>query len=422
MRKLSWLVIPVLFMMVLSACGAERPTPVVYRPTIAVTETAAANQTLTHLPPTAGPSPTPTVTSTPYQTATPFPDADPAMVVAKVGSREITLAEFQARVRYERWLPLQAIAKRLDKEGPSRILDFTRPETAQIQSLFYTLSNTESMGTQTMNAMLTEQVILREAALRDLELDKTFFDGRVAARIGVELGAGGARPRNWDEAYAVFIADMQLYTGMTEQQFIEHVRALTYYDQLSLIIGDLAPDPTAESITAVNVQDLLLDTREDAATVADRMRNGESILRIAVEYGLSPTADETERRVSRSDDLPEDILNAIFAANEGDVIGPFATDSGWYVARIGGVELDIASPSDLDAARKEFVRLWIVEKLDDPTYTVNYENWMEFVPTDPLPQDVSPMMRDEFVTYPDNPFVDVGEPTPTPEPLSISPR
>lgn len=394
----------------------------VFRPTVAVTETAAANQTLTHLPPTAGPSPTPTATSTPYQTATPFPDADPALVVAKVGTREITLAEFQARVRYERWLPLQAIAKRLDREGPSRILNFTLPETAQTQALFYTLSNTESMGTQTMNALLTEQVVLREAALRDLELDQTFFDGRMAARIGVELGAGGARPRNWDEAYANFIAEMQLYTGMTEQQFIEHIRALTYYDQLSQIVSDLAPDPVAESITAVNVQDLLLDTREDASTVAERLQNGESILLIAVDYGLSPTTDQIERRVSRSDDLPEDIINAIFAADEGDVIGPFATDLGWYVARINGVELDIASPDDLEAARKEFVRLWFVEKLEDPNYTVNNENWLEFVPTDPLPQDVSPMMRDEFVKYPANPFVGEGEPTPTPEPLGISPR
>lgn len=423
LKKLCWLVFPAIVLVALSACGGERPTPIVYRPTVAVTETAAANQTLTHQPPTAGPSPTPTPTSTPYQTATPFPDADPLVVVAKVGNREVTLAEFQARVRYERWLPLQAIARRLDREGPSRILDLTLPENAQTRALFYTLGNVESMGVQTMNAILTEQVILREAALRDLELDQIFYDARVAARIGVELGAGGARPRNWDSAYASFIAEMQLYTGMSEQQFVEHMRALTYYDQLGQIIGALAPRPDARSVTAVSVQDLLLDSREAAVQVTSRLRDGESIIAIAVDYGLTSSTGQYQRTVKRSEEgLPEAIIESIFAAEEGDVIGPFATDSGWYVARIGGVELDIARPSDLEANRKEFLRLWIVERLEDPNYTTNYENWHDFIPTDPLPRDVSPMMRDEFFKQPSDPFVGIGEPTPTPEPLGISPR
>lgn len=427
LKRHYWLYVSIILIAtVLSACGVEKATPVVVRPTQYVTETAAAHQTQTHAPPTAGPSPTPTITPTPYMTATTFPDADPDMIVAEVGNDTITLAEFQARVRYERWLPLYALKRRVDRFGPDRVLDLSLPENSQTMALLYTLGNTESMGEQTMNVMLTEQVILREAALRDLELDQTFFDGRVAARIGVELGPGGARPSDWDEAYQRFIEDMRLYTGMTEEQFVESMRALTYYDALQQEISRQFEIPVGEGITAVNVQDMLLDTREEALDVQRRLLDGETITAIAASYGLTAADGATERQIKRSEEnLPDDIIDAIFAAEEGEVIGPFATEQGWYVARILDTELDTLEPADIQALRDEFFRQWIVERLDDPDYTTEYDNWQQFVPTDPLPQDLSPMMRDEFFNSPsmiENMLIDPELPTPTPLPLGISPR
>ncbi|CAG0947738.1 hypothetical protein ANRL1_04487 [Anaerolineae bacterium] len=65
--------------------------------------------------------------------------------------------------------------------------------------------------------------------------------------------------------------------------------------------------------------------------------------------------------------------------------------------------------------------------MDDSEYTslLEKENGLElyrdFIPLDPLPQDVSPMMRDEFVKLPENAY-EADDPTPTAIPLGNSPR
>jgi parvulin-like peptidyl-prolyl isomerase len=415
-RYLSWLMLAGLALLMLAACrNNEEPRRAqVFRPAQAATDLAATSIALTNAPPTAGPSPTPTVTSTPYHTATPFPGAEPTLVVAQVGNREITLAEYQARVRYERWLPLEEF-------GPQRFWDLTKPENAQLLALFYTLSDPESMGVQSMNAILTDQIILREAARRDLELEQTIFDGRMAARLDLTLGPGGARPSNWDEVYQQFLQDLYLYTGMSEQQFVEVVTALAYYEQFKQIIGQEAPLPET-TVTSVEVQDIFLDSREDALQVKDRLAQGELMVDIARSFGKVAESGQTQRSIERdTEGLPEDIIEAIFFATPGAVIGPYATNAGWYIANILDRSVDIASPGDLEATRNEYFRQWVIERLDDPEYTVDYENWKDYIPLDPLPQDVSPYMRTEFFTLPPSPF-EGDEPTPTPLPIGELPR
>lgn len=425
--KFQWLPIAaiLLFLLVLlGACG-DRPKPTIVSQGRFVTETAVAILATTNAPPTAGPSPTPTSTSTPYMTATPFPNADPELVVAKVGSREVTLSKFQARVRYERWLPLYGLARVVERRGPETVLNLSLPENAQILALLYTLnSDPQAFGAQVMNALLTELVVLREASLRDLEMPQTVFDGRMAARIGVDLGQNGARPPEWDAAYDKFIADMQLYTGMTEAMFVDSMRALAFYDELNRIIGPQAEIPLRD-ITAVNVQDLILDSQEQALEAADRLRSGENILSIASSFGLQVREGEnaSQRTITRNKEgLPPEIITAIFNASPNDVLGPIATTSGWYVARVVDTTLDILQPSDIESARNEYFRQWIVQRLEDSNYTIDYDNWRDFVPTDPLPHDVSPLMHDENFTLPDDPFASGDEPTPTPLPIGISPR
>jgi hypothetical protein len=220
---------------------------------------------------------------------------------------------------------------------------------------------------------------------------------------------------------------MELYTGMSEEQFVQTIESLVYYDQLLEIIGEQAP-LEEEGITAVNVEDLLLNSREDALAVIERLRGGESIRLVATSYGLTPQSGDIVRTVRRRDadaseqGLPADIVNAIFDASPNDVIGPFATDAGWYVARIVDLDLDFLQADDVSAARSEYFRQWIIARLDDPTYTFDYENWMDFIPTDPFPEDVSPLMRDEAFKLPEDPFVEDDEATPTSLPFGNSPR
>ena len=385
-----------------------------------LTEEAQTRIALTNAPPTSGPSPTPTITPSPYMTATQFPDADPEMIVARVGDVDITLAQFQARVRYERWLPLYALSRNIESYGYERILDLTQPENAQTLALFYTLGDYESMGFQSLDLILLEQVVLQEAGRRDLELEQTFYDGRIAARIGVQLLANGVRPDRWDEAYETFIADMTLYTGMTESDFLAVMRALTYYDQLSRIIGDDAPitDVDEEGITRVAVQDILLNTETDAVEAIALMQDGTPVQSIARQYGLESSSADTRRIVRRGDEtLPADVVDVLFDASEGDIVGPIPTNNGWYVAVVLEQELDILQPGDIDQIREDYYRDWLNERLDNPELVVDFDNWGDFIPTDPLPRDVSPFMEDEYFVLPPDPYENSGA-TRTPAPIS----
>ncbi|MCI0708921.1 MAG: peptidyl-prolyl cis-trans isomerase [Chloroflexi bacterium] len=411
-----------IFLMV--ACDSEqRPAPIVNRPQQEATDQAYTAEALTNAPPTEGPGPTPTLTSTPFQMPTQFPDAEPGAVIAEVGNREITLEEYQARVRYERWLPFYSIARDIPELG-FKLLDLTRPENSQLQALLYTLNSDPVLfGEQVYNAMLTDQVILREAGRMDLELEQTIFDGRLAARIDVTLGEGGARPPEWDEAYNTFIGDMEQQTGMTEEQFLNHIRALAFYVQLSEIIGQEAEFENTDIITAAQVQDVLLDSRDDAQAFIDRLESGQEFFAVARDFGFTPEGGEASREIARdTEGLPDGVKEAVFDAEEGDIIGPLPTAGGWYVGKVISFRLDLPQPADVEALRNEYFRNWIVERLDDPDYTTEFEGWRDFIPAFPLPADVSPLLRTENFVIPDDPFVEEGEPTPTTEPLDNSPR
>jgi parvulin-like peptidyl-prolyl isomerase len=409
----------VIMLGILVACDA-RPEPEIQSNTRPTTQAAQTNIALTDAPPTAGPSPTPTLTSTPYQTATPFPESDPDAVVATIGDREITLAEYQARVRYERWLPLYGLARNIDTIG-TRILDLTLPENSNTVALLRTINeDPESFGAQVMNVILIEQVVLQEAARRDLEIIQTFYDGRIAARIGVQLGPNGVRPAGWDEAYDIFIADMELYTGMSEGQFLEIMRGLTFYEQLAEIIGDQAPIEdyqVGELPTAITVQDITLNSQEDALEAIELLDGGATLTSLERRFGVLGQSEDNRRVTRGTEGFPETVIDAIFDAEIGDVVGPFPITEGWYVAVVLEEELDILEPADIAQIEEDFYVDWINAQVDDPELVTTDELWRDFVPTDPLPQDVSPMMRSENFIVPTDPFLAQGI-TSTPIPIS----
>lgn len=418
-RWLPLLAAFMLLVLMITACG-ERPKPQVESRTRPLTEEAQTRIAQTNAPPTSGPSPTPSVTPSPYLTATPFPDADPNEAVAQVGDRVFSLAEFQARVRYERWLPLKGLERNIERFGTERILDLSRSENAQTLALFYTLGDYESMGLQSLDLMIIEEIVRQEARARDLELDTTFYYGRIAPRIGVELLANGERPDRWDEAYADFITEMELYTGMSEEDFLAIMRALTYYEQLRRIIGNEAPitEIDEEGITRVVVQDIWLNTQEQGVQAIELLGDGTPILSIAREFNIPTDQTDTRRTVRRGDEeLPTNIVDALFEASEGDIVGPYPTTDGWYVAAILEQELDILQPGDIEQAREDYYRNWINERFEDPELVTVYDYWQDFIPTDPLPRDVSPYMEDEYFTLPPDPYAETGA-TVTPIPLS----
>lgn len=394
----------------LAACSSDDNNEVVHVE-IGAEETYAAETAvaLANPSPTTGPSPTPSITPTPYIMPTDPPDMDGETVITRVGTQEITLEEFRQRVRFERWRMLYRIAKVTEKRGIAEVLDLTKPGNAIVSSTFATLADSNSFGAQVHRLMVIDALISQEALRRDLEVDPFQFDAKVAEYIDVRVGEGGKLPPEADAIYDAYIEQMQRYSGLTEEDFRRIIRARTLYSQLQFLISnepEAVPIDT-EARVGVEVQDIVVSDRAQAEEAAERLAAGENMLSIASSFGLTPTSSDLWRVFRWSDpNLPEEVLQAVGTAQLGDIVGPLATPQGWYVALIGQEVFEMLTPADIDALREDYFLGWIERQMDDPDLIDDYENWQDYIPQEPLPRDVSPLLVEENMVLPE----DTGDP------------
>lgn len=382
---------------------------------VALTATARANPT-----PTPGPSPTPTATSTPYAIPTNPPDFDGSTVITTVGRQALTLSDYQKHVRFDRYRLLYPVVKLAERNGVTRTLDLTRAENQYLVSLFTTLADSYSFGRQSRRLMVIDAVIEQEARRRGIEVDPNQFNAKLLSFLGLIVGEKGQMPPEFEERYAEFLQGLRTYAAMSEEEFRKIVRARTLYDQLEFVIGH---EPGAVNISqqtrvGVQVRDIILSDYMTALLVAGRVRNGESLHDVAASLGFERPAQDWRVLRWGEQGITDEIRQAIYRAAPGEVIGPLPTGQSWYVAQVGTEVHDVPSPEDVDALRQQHFLNWIEGRMTDPTYVVDYENWLPYTPQEPLPRDVSPLLRDENFTLPENmptyeELFGLSEPTPT---------
>jgi hypothetical protein len=327
-----WMVLAVVGLSsLLAACSESEPDVIhveVGEDVTHAAETAVAQQEPT---PSPGPSLVPTATSTPYVMPTRAPEIDGDMVITTVGSIDITLDGFQKRVRFERWRRIYQIALLAEKHGTEQLLDLRDPDNYYVATAFTTLADSNSFGVQVHRIMVIEAIVMREALRRQLEVDPFQFDAKLAEYVNLQVGEGGALPPEFDEVYAEFLEQMAIYTGMNEEEFRRVIRVRTYYGQEQFLFSqDPAALPDAsEARVGVEVQDIIISTREQADEITSRLEAGESLRDIAISLGMTPASD-AEWRVFRWSDpvVSDEVLDAVATADRGEVVGPILTPQG----------------------------------------------------------------------------------------------
>lgn len=417
-RQRTLLMVAVLagMLVLLAACGeASSEGSQVIHVEDGVAETQVAQTEVAQTNPVAlqDATPTPLPTAEPYVIPTLSPDVDPATPIARVGAEEITLGEFQEMVRFERWYRLHQILELVERRGVEQVLDLSLPGNQYVAAIFATLADSYSFGGQVQRVMTIDKIVEQEALRRGMEVDPFQFDARLAQYLGLQVGPGGSLPPEFDAEYDDFLAEMEMFSGMTEEDFRRMVRARVLYSQLKFLIGQ---EPEAipsydEARVGMEVQDIVVNTRPEAEQVAERLQEGEALRLIAADLGYEPTAAGDASRVLRwteAQTLGEDVIQAVATAEPGTVVGPIATDLGWWVGIVLEPVIDQLAPTDIDALREQHFLNWIEERMDDPDYVEDYDNWFEHVPQEPLPRDVSPVLVEENVVIPqewgDDPF------------------
>ncbi len=388
----------------LSACGGSDEQGFIFIDEDATaTQVALTQIARAHPSPTPGPSPTPTATSTPYFRPTDPPDYDGARVITRVGADEITLDEYRQRVRFDRYRLLYPIVKLAEKYGTRELFDLTRDENAYLAALFATLADSYSFGKQSHRLMVIESIAEQEAKRRGLEVDPYKFDALTAQWLGLQVDQNGQLPPEFQQRYEEFIRGIETYAGMSEEQFRRIIRAQAYYDQLKFLIGQEAPiDTENEAVVGVRMQDIIVDSEDEALEIARRLANGEPLRDIAADLGYDTDNVEDSRVLRRSDpNLPDSLLQVIFNAQPGEIIGPVLIPQGFYVGRVGEQVIDVLSPQDIEKLREDYFLDWVEGRMDDPDYVEDYGDWLNYTPQEPLPRDVSPLMHDENFTLPE---------------------
>ena len=405
-RTVAWLGLAILLAASgLVACSSDSDDEVIHVEVGAVetqgAQTATAEAFVTATP---GSTPTATPLPTPYTIPENPSEMDGDTVITRVGSQEITLDQFRAHVRFERWRYLYQIARLAEKHGTERILDLRLEENWYVSSVFATLADSNSFGNQIHRIMTIDAISFDEALRRGLEVDPYQFDAKLAEYIGLTVGEGGSLPPEFDEVYADFLEGMYTYSGLTEEDFRRIVRARTLYSQLQFLISN-QPESIPSTETArvgLQVQDILVNTLAEAEEVIVRLVEGEDLYSIAVSLGYTPSSDDVSRVVRWSDEnLTAEVITALKAADVGDIIGPYAVSQGWYVAVVGTEVFDTLSPDDIDALREQYFLDWIENKMDDPELVEDFNNWQSYIPQEPLPRDVSPLLVEENVILPE---------------------
>ncbi|RMF81333.1 MAG: hypothetical protein D6737_05335 [Chloroflexi bacterium] len=155
-----------------------------------------------------------------------------------------------------------------------------------------------------------------------------------------------------------------------------------------------------EDDVAVSARHILVETEEEANDVLAQLEAGADFETLANEVSIDPTAAGNggdtltiltagqETGFYESGRLPSDMDEAIFNAEIGDVVGPFGTQVGFFVVQVVAQDSRPPNIQEVADAQDEFVDMWEAERFqaDDIERT---DLWRGFVPTDPLPTDVS---------------------------------
>src|SRR5262249_8663372 len=86
------------------------------------------------------------------------------------------------------------------------------------------------------------------------------------------------------------------------------------------------------------------------------------------------------------------------------LFGPIQTKSGFYLILVTDRRVNVPKPEDVDKLRNQAFNDWQAQKASSSYVSALSDVWKTAIPGDPLPRDVSPLMREE----------NFGLPTPNP--------
>lgn len=279
-------------------------------------------------------------TATPFPTAAPppLPTADPALdpetVIASVAGHDITLAELQNRVRYERWLALETLFMNVQTANLTPA-DIANPQNAMaptVVGVLYTLQDAETFAETVLTTMIQERIMHQEYLRRELEPNTGLYNNLWLNLIGLRPAGNGGLPENYTEARDAYMARIAPYTGISvpELNFRMTVRS-----ERQTLLDTVGAEADIEPL-ALDIQHILLETEEEANEVLALLQEGADFAELARTRSLDLAArgNGGDLGFFTRQDMVAPFADAAFAAEIGEIVGPVETDFGFHVIEV----------------------------------------------------------------------------------------
>ncbi len=361
-----------------------------------------------------------TPTATPTVTPTPQPD-----FIATVGDQTVSMLDFQAAVRFQRYQLIQQYNYYL-QIYQSNTSDPYGLRT-QLDNLSTVLTDPSQLGTRILNRMVEDMIVTHESTQRAIGVSNAEIDQDYQSMFGYfPAGTPTAVPTDVPFPWPTLDATQQALvtvtptlaqtatqtptrppssaptpTVFTKGNFANlsdtflaniqsigvgetYVRGLLKADLLrQKLIGDIGKDVPA-SAEQVWARHILVVDKVSADTLYSRLQKGEDFSQLAREYST-----DTNSKVNGGDlgwfprgTMIAEFENAAFALKVGEISQPVQTTYGWHIIQCLGRAVLPLNSAQLIAARTKAFDDWIQKQMAN-IKIVTIDNWTTFVPTDP---------------------------------------
>jgi foldase protein PrsA len=209
--------------------------------------------------------------------------------------------------------------------------------------------------------------VVKEQVVEKLILDKLILEAAQKQGIEVtqdEVDSEIKAIKDYFDNEQKFL-DFLTSQNMTEEQFAEQVRR-------DLIITKFR-DKAVEGVTVsekemrdyydkntkkfkmdkVRASHILLDTKEDAEKILQRLKNGEDFAELAEQYSVDPSAKSNKGDLGYFGygEMVEPFEEVAFALEEGEISGIVETQFGYHIIKV--IDKEMVDPIPFEEAKKD---------------------------------------------------------------------
>ncbi|MGD8997969.1 MAG: peptidyl-prolyl cis-trans isomerase [Anaerolineae bacterium] len=344
----------------------------------------------------------------------------PRQPVAIVDEVPITAADFQARVRFQRfqlqnqigylYRQQQALASAGADSGAQSFQEYIQGQIDDLQSQLAP-ENAEVIGQQVLDQTIREELVRQEAGRRDIAVAPEEVQSSIHESFGYNPDATPAptasppltsteslttsqptpapTPTQMSEAdfremYNNYIREGLGPLSISEQQYRSWVEISLLSERLQEDMKDEVP----EEADQVELRYLNVTDEEQANELAQRLDSGEDFQTLADELEADEEASGFSNELSwlprdlLANRLGEDLADLAFSLEVGEYAGPVTIGEegqSYFIIEVTGREVRELEASVRDSLGQEAFQAW----LDAQETLVERKSWQDRVPTEP---------------------------------------